>query len=51
MTLKPEPFGPGFARLGIVRFYVTGGSMPGIADIDAELADSPRCTIHVVIEQ
>ena len=29
VTLKPEPFGPGFARLGIVRFHVTAGSQPG----------------------
>jgi len=37
VTFKPEPFGPGFARLGIVRFYVTGGSMPGTAEIEAQL--------------
>ena len=29
VTLRPESFGPGFARLGIVRFYVTGDSLPG----------------------
>ena len=51
VTLKPEPFGPGFARLGIVRFYVTGGSVSGSAEIDAQLHGGPRYTLHVVVEQ
>jgi hypothetical protein len=50
VTFKPEPFGPGFARLGIVRFYVAGGSMTGTAEIDAQLQGGPRYTIHVVVE-
>jgi hypothetical protein len=50
LTLKPEPFGPGFARLGIVRFWVTGGSVPGLAEIDAQLQGGPRYTIRVVVE-
>ena len=51
VTLKPELFGPGFARLGIVRFYVTGGSEPGLAEIDAQLQGGPRYTIQVVVER
>ncbi len=51
VTLKPELFGPGFARLGIVRFHVTGGSVPGLAEIDAQLQGGPRYTIHVIVEQ
>jgi hypothetical protein len=51
VTLKPQPFGPGFARLGIVRFYVTGGSVPGSAEIDAQLQGGPRYTVHVFVEQ
>lgn len=50
VTLKPESFGPGFARLGIVRLYVTGGSVPGLAEIDAHLEGGPRYTLHVVVE-
>ena len=50
VSLKPESFGPGFARLGIVRIYVTGGSSPGIAEIDAQLQGGPRYTIRVVVE-
>ena len=50
-TLKPESFGPGFARLGIVRFYVTGGLEPGIAEIDAQLEGGARYTMHVFVER
>jgi hypothetical protein len=50
VALKPEHFGPGFARLGIVRFYVTGGSVPGLVEIDAQLQGGPRYTLHVVVE-
>ncbi len=50
VTLKPQSFGPGFARLGIVRFYVTGGSTPGMAEIDARLEGGTRYTIHVFVE-
>jgi hypothetical protein len=50
VSLKPEHFGPGFARLGIVRFSVTGGSVAGLAEIDAQLQGGPRYTLHVVVE-
>jgi hypothetical protein len=51
VSLKPEPFGPGFARLGIVRFHVTGGSSQGMAEIDAQLQGGPRYTLHVIVER
>jgi hypothetical protein len=51
VTLKPESFGPGFARLGIVRFYVTGELEPGIAEIDAQLEGGPRYTLHIFVER
>ncbi len=50
VTLKPEPFGPGFARLGIVRFSVVGGSTPGLAEIEAQLQGGTRYLITVVVE-
>jgi hypothetical protein len=50
VTLKLESFGPGFARLGIVRFNVTGGLAPGLVEIDAQLQGGPRYTLHVVVE-
>jgi len=51
VTLKSESFGPGFARLGIVRFYVTGGLEPGITEIDAQLEGGPRYTLHIFVER
>ena len=51
VTLKPEPFGPGFARLGIVRFQVTAGSQPGVASIDAQLQGGPSYTLQVIVER
>ncbi len=51
VTFKPEPFGPGFARLGIMRFHVTGGSEPGVAEIDAQLQGGPRYTLHLFVER
>ncbi len=50
VTLKPESFGPGFARLGIVRFFVTGGSEPGLAEIVAQLKGGSQYKIDVVVE-
>ncbi len=50
VTLKPEPFGPGYARLGILRYYVTAGSEPGMAQIEAELRGGTRYTINVIVE-
>jgi hypothetical protein len=37
--------------LGIVRFHVTGGSEPGLAEIDAQLEGGPRYLFHVVVER
>ncbi len=51
VNLKPEPFGPGFARLGIVRYYVTAGSEPGVAQIEAQLQGGTRYTINVIVER
>jgi len=51
ITLKPEPFGPGFARLGIIRLYVTAGSEPGVAEIEAHLNGGTNYRITVLVEQ
>jgi hypothetical protein len=51
VTLKPEPFGPGHARLGIIRYYVTAGSEPGLAQIEAHLQGGTRYTIDVIVER
>jgi hypothetical protein len=51
LTLKPEPFGPGFARLGIIRLNVTAGSEPGAAEINAHLNGGTNYRITVLVEQ
>lgn len=51
LTLKPEPFGPGFARLGIIQFYITAGSMPGDAEIEGRLVGGTSYAIKVIVER
>jgi hypothetical protein len=51
LALKPEPFGPGFARLGIIRFYVTAGTTPGNAQIEGRLTGGTSYTIQVIVER
>jgi len=51
VTLKPEPFGPGFSRLGIARFHVAVGSTPGMAGIKAQLQGGTTYDFVVVVEK
>jgi hypothetical protein len=51
LTLKPEPFGPGFARLGIIRVHATAGSVPGEAWIEARLVGGTSYTIRIIVER
>ena len=51
VTLKPEPFGPGFARLGIVRIHAMAGDTPGAAQIVAALKGGVQFTTHLVVER
>jgi hypothetical protein len=50
VSLKPEPLGPGFARLGIVRYHVTAGTEPGNAEMVANLQNGTSYTITVIVE-
>jgi hypothetical protein len=50
VSLKPENFGPGFARLGVVRFRVTAGAAAGTAEINARLTGGTSCTLHLIVE-
>jgi len=51
VTLKPEPFGPGFSRLGIARFHVTAGSSSGMAGIKAQLQGGTSYDFTIVVER
>ena len=50
VSLRPEPFGPGQARLGIIRVHVKAGATQGIAQIIASLDGGTHYTINAVIE-
>ncbi len=50
LTLVPQPFGPGFARLGIVSFEIHAGSTVGMAEIEAKLDGGTSTTLHVIVE-
>lgn len=50
VALKPESFGPGFARLGVVRFRVAAGTIPGMAEISAQLTGGSTYTLHLIVE-
>lgn len=51
VTLKPESFGPGYARLGIIRVRAAAGETPGAAQVVAALAGGTRFTIHLIVER
>lgn len=51
IKLKPVHLGPGLARLGIVRFGVVGGPVPGKAEIKAQLFGGTSYTLNVVVGQ
>ena len=51
VSLKPEPFGPGYSRLGIARFHVTAGSTPGNAGIKVQLNGGATYDFVVVVEK
>ncbi len=50
LTLKPEPFGPGFARLGIIRVHVIAGGTSGRARIEGRLNGGTSYAIDVVVQ-
>ena len=51
VTLTPVAFGPGYARLGIVRVRAKAGDTPGEAKIVAALDGGTRFTDHLVVER
>ncbi len=50
LTLTPQMFGPGFARLGIIEVHATAGSTPGTAQITAALDGGTQYEINLVVE-
>lgn len=50
LTLKPQMFGPGLARLGIIEVHAQAGDTPGIALITAALYAGTQYQINLIVE-
>lgn len=50
VTLTPQPFGPGYARLGIIEVHAKAGSTPGTAKITAALDGGTQYKINLIVE-
>ena len=50
VTLEPQAFGPGFARLGIVEVHAKAGMTAGSAQVVAALKDGTQYAIHLIVE-
>lgn len=50
IVLSSQPFGPGFARLGIVEVHAKAGTTPGTAQIVAALEGGTRYVINLIVE-
>jgi hypothetical protein len=50
VTLRPQTFGPGFARLGIIEVHAKAGSQPGAAEIIASLDGGTQYKINLIVE-
>jgi hypothetical protein len=50
VNLAPEPFGPGFARLGIVRVHARAGEQSGSAEIVASLDGGTKYWIKLIVD-
>lgn len=50
ISLTPQMFGPGYARLGIVEVHAKAGSTPGNAQIKAAMDGGDDYTISLIVE-
>jgi hypothetical protein len=50
ITLSAQPFGPGFARLGIIEVHVRAGTRPGAAQIVASLNGGTQYVVNLIVE-
>jgi hypothetical protein len=50
ITLRPEPFGPGYSRLGIIRVHAKAGNEAGGAEIIATLEGGTEYRIKLVVD-
>ena len=50
VTLRPQTFGPGFARLGIIEVHAKAGNQSGTAEIIAALDGGNQYKIKLIVE-
>lgn len=50
IVIWSQPFGPGFARLGIVEIHAKAGTTSGTAQIIAALDGGPQYVINLIVE-
>ncbi len=50
IVIRSQPFGPGFARLGIVEIRAKAGTTPGTAQIIAALDGGRQYVINLIVE-
>jgi hypothetical protein len=50
ITLTPQAFGPGYARLGIIEVRAKAGATPGTAQIVAALDGGTEYVINLIVE-
>lgn len=50
IVIWSQPFGPGFARLGIVEIHAKAGTTPGAAQVIAALDGGPQYVINLIVE-
>jgi hypothetical protein len=50
VTLKPQMFGPGFARLGIIEVHAKAGATPGAAQIIVAVDGGTQYKINLIVE-
>ena len=50
VTLTAQPFGPGFARLGIIEVHAKAGMTAGDAQIVAALEGGTQYIINLIVE-
>lgn len=50
VTLRPQTFGPGFARLGIIEIHAKAGNQSGTAEIVASLDGGTQYKINLIVD-
>ena len=50
ISMTPQTFGPGYARLGIIELHAKAGTTQGNTQIEAKLDGGTQCVINLIID-